>query len=120
MNTSFMIGCSADDDGSYSVGQVLYDNPTNNANTFKVCKWDKSLNNKRVLVYSKKYSNTYNIKLEEHSSLVGDYVETINEFTVLNIYFNIVSGYLLCNNTVDIDGEDEVPLQITKITLAGE
>lgn len=120
MNTSFMIGCSADADGSYSVGQVLYDNPDNNAKTFKVCKWDKSLNNKRVLIYSKKYNNTYSIELNGPSNSIGDYTETINEFTIINIYFNIVSGYLVCNNTVEEDGENELPLQITKITIIGD
>lgn len=119
MNTSFMIGCSADDDGSYSVGQVLYDNPDNNAKTFKVCKWDESLRLKHLLVYSKKYNNTYSIGLDGPSSITGDYTEIKDEFTIINIYFNIVSGYLVCNNTVEEDVENELPLQITKITIAG-
>lgn len=119
MNTSFMIGCSADDDGSYSVGQVIYNNPDNNAKTFTVCKWDESLRLKHLLVYSKKYNDTYSIGLDGSSSVTGDYTEVKDGFTTINIYFNIVSGYLVCNNTADIDNEDELPLQITKITIAG-
>lgn len=118
MNTSFMIGCSSEETG-YNVGQVIYNNPDNNAKTFTVCKWDESLRLKHLLVYSKKYNDTYSIGLDGPSSVAGDYTEIKDGFTTINIYFNIVSGYLVCNNTADIDNEDELPLQITKITIAG-
>lgn len=118
MNTSFMIGCGSEETG-YNVGQVIYNNPDNNAKIFTVCKWDESLRLKHLLVYSKKYNNTYSIGLDRPSSVTGDYTETKDEFTIINIYFNIVSGYLVCNNTIEVNGENELPLQITKITIAG-
>lgn len=119
MNTSFMIGCS--DIDLYTRGQVIYNNPSgSNELEFSVCKWDKSLGDKDLEVYSKKFDTTYRIILNYYG--VGSYFKPLPGYKYLNLNFRVVSEYLLCSNTYSVkraneNTYDQSSLQITKITI---
>lgn len=121
---NFMIGCSGGE--VYKVGQVIYDNPSNNETTFAVCRWDNSLAGKTLEFYSKKYNTTYRIKLLRGGE--GSYITTSypgNDQLDQSVNTRVVSDYLMCDNSWaitywDANDFEEGPLQITKITIVGE
>ena len=120
MNTSFMIGCS--DIDLYNRGQVIYNNPSgSNELEFSVCKWDNSLGDKDLEVYSKKFDTTYKIRLNYYG--LGGHFKPLPGYTYLSLNFRVTSEYLLCSNVYSVKRSnentyDQSPLQITKITIA--
>lgn len=119
MNTSFMIGCS--DIDLYTRGQVIYNNPSgSNELEFSVCKWDDSLGNKDLEVYSNKFNTTYPIRLNYYG--LGSHFKPLPGYTYLSLNFRVTSGYLICSNVYSVkraneNTYDQSSLQITKITI---
>lgn len=120
MNTSFMIGCS--DIDLYNRGQVIYNNPSgSNELEFSVCKWDYSLGDKDLEVYSKKFNTTYSIRLSYYG--LGSYFKPLPGYSWCNVNFRVAEGYLICSNSLSVkraneNTYDQSSLQITKITIA--
>ena len=115
---NFMIGCSVG--GLYGIGQVIYNNPSNDEKSFTICKWDKSLAGKTLAVYSHKYNTTYNIRIDEAGK--GSYSSNTYPELEKNIDITLVSDYLMCDNSwliiyFNIDDYADGSLQITKITI---